>query len=806
MSGDSSQQLNSPIPMGRLAIDSICNQFEMDWKAGRRHNIEEFVQNVAEPDLTSLLGELLQLEVELRQRAGDHPVLEDYWSRFPHHRTCVRAALQVHSQLPSTMDAFAMDARPRPDLTPLTSQYVIHERIGQGGLGTVYRATKRNFPMQVAIKVITRDFSAARFLREVSCVVKFRSPHIVTIHDCETLPDGTSILVMEWMEGGDLGMAMQAHGGKLPEHVVLPWMRQTCEGMIAIEEQHCVHRDLKPSNIMIDGQGRAKVADFDFVRQIRDGDISRDGQILGTISYMAPEQADAVHVDNRSDIYSFGACFYHALTGRPPFEGPTDLSILSKHKHEPLVSPRIHNPEISQATSELLERCLAKSPADRFQSFRDVLDFIQSTPWDQLEDKALGEYVAMYQSRRKEYLARARAIETADIYSFPEGRTLRILVGDIVDQEVEAIVSSDDWLLTKVQGVSKAILTAAGREILAELQCIPVRPGRAVVSTGGSLKAKRIFHAVVTGGERDDQQSQTRELVIEALQSCLYHADSFFVRSIAFPLIGTGACGFSEEACLDAMFRLLARNLLSGKSQIRDARIVLYPRPTRYVIREQIDRPTIPGYTIRDHVEHIHNEFIEFFNYLSLPGGRIAIFSGILAGHSSAADDPWLPLIEAAKGYLQDSLPTAFSRLNDNMMHLSPSHCVSALLTVLDPRQHQLTIYNAGHVPPLWRRSNRRVELLGESQAGLPLGLHSNQTYEPFVLTISPGESIVVVTDGVVEAASPQGTTYGIDRVQQQIAATNDSEEIVPELIEGVRQFASSGMQAPLCAISFYRR
>jgi len=317
---------------------------------------------------------------------------------------------------------------------------------------------------------------------------------------------------------------------------------------------------------------------------------------------MAPEQAEDPHgVDTRADIYSFGATFYHALTGQPPFEGETAFSILYKHKTEPLISPRARNQRISERTTELLERCLAKSPHDRFSSFAEVLKNLlpaagATSPWTIEDDSESVPYWTRFQARRIAYLSGQLVWQEADTYDFPRGQILKILRDTIVDQDVDAVVSSDTDHLTMDYGVSRALRLAAGPALVEEAtRLVPVLPGRAVVTTGGALRARFIFHGVTSGalsgypsewvtpnpnlfkwllGNRWAEPS--RDLISEIMSSCFYHADTLQVRSIAFPLLGTGGAGFSKEVCLDTMFRFLARMFLRGLTSVREARIVLF--------------------------------------------------------------------------------------------------------------------------------------------------------------------------------------------------------------------------------------
>jgi O-acetyl-ADP-ribose deacetylase (regulator of RNase III) len=439
--------------------------------------------------------------------------------------------------------------------------------------------------VQVAVKVMLPSAPVERFLREARLLAKIKSPYVVIVHNFDVLPDGSPILVMEWIQGTDLREIIRTHKQALPEDGVLPWMRHTCEGMLAAAEHGIIHRDLKPSNLLIDKKGYTRVADFGLARgPASQMDFSQSAGMMGTPLYMAPEQAEDPHgVDTRADIYSFGATFYHALTGRPPFEGQTAFSILYKHKTEPLICPRAHKPELSLRTSELLERCLAKAPSDRFSSFSEVLSQLQpsttaSSPWSISDDLELLQYMARYQSRKDSYLNEPRAWNVdLDVYSFPRGQVLRILRGNIVEQQVEAIVSCDTCYLEMNWGVSAAIRSAGGEAIAREARRKnPVRPGRILVTSAGNLPARLVFHAVTVGVVQDQVVCPSRDLITEIMTACFYHADSHDVHSIAFPLLGTGAMRFPRDICLETMFQFLARMFLRGLTSVREARIVLF--------------------------------------------------------------------------------------------------------------------------------------------------------------------------------------------------------------------------------------
>lgn len=290
-------------------------------------------------------------------------------------------ASRIHA-IRSIEREFGIDAGNATTFTPAERGislpgYELEGTIGRGSSGIVYRARESVSNRRAAVKVIMGG-DHHRIKREADMLGRIRSPHVVTIYESRELSRALFVLVMELVEGGNLQDAMDLAGGKIPEQQALVWMRDVACGMLAARQEGIVHRDLKPANILIDKGGRAKVADFGLATGTTGSTtLTRTGSFMGTAWYMSPQQAeDPHHVDTRADVYSFGATFYHALTGQPPFDGKSLVSILYKHLTEPPIPPGALNAGLSPRTCGLLEKCLAKQPADRFRDFEAVIAYL----------------------------------------------------------------------------------------------------------------------------------------------------------------------------------------------------------------------------------------------------------------------------------------------------------------------------------------------------------------------------------------------------------------------------------------------
>jgi len=270
-------------------------------------------------------------------------------------------------------------------------QYQLLEKLGAGGMGEIYKALDTRLNRTVAIKVLPSAKSGdperrRRFLQEAQAASGLNHPSIITIHD--VISDGdTEFMVMEYVQGKTLNDLIPKGGLRVP--LLIKYALQMADALSAAHAAGIVHRDLKPANAMVTDSGLVKVLDFglakltdrgavpdntgdDRTRTIGTAPMTVEGSILGTVSYMSPEQAQGKKVDTRSDIFSFGAVLYEMATGARAFEGESSLSTLSAILRDEARPMAEVAPDVPLQLEDVIQRCLRKMPDDRWQSMKEV--------------------------------------------------------------------------------------------------------------------------------------------------------------------------------------------------------------------------------------------------------------------------------------------------------------------------------------------------------------------------------------------------------------------------------------------------
>lgn len=254
--------------------------------------------------------------------------------------------------------------------------FIVHERIGKGGMASVYRAFQPAVNRYVALKIISldpelgeRDEFRRRFTQEANLVASLEHIHILPIYDYGIVDNELAYLAMRLLRGGSLSLLLA--DGPLPLERAVEIFTQIARGLAYAHSRGVIHRDLKPSNILLDDAGNAYLTDFGLAKLIDNSlHLTKTGHIVGTPVYMSPEQLRGDSVDHRSDIYSLGVILYHMLVGKPPFDASDGnmVTVIYAHLEKSPPYPRDLNPDIPPAVEAIILRALEKDPANRYQT------------------------------------------------------------------------------------------------------------------------------------------------------------------------------------------------------------------------------------------------------------------------------------------------------------------------------------------------------------------------------------------------------------------------------------------------------
>jgi predicted ATPase len=362
-------------------LDRICDRFEDAWKAGVRPRLEDYLADVPEAERVVAAMELVRVEAFYRRRAGEEPQPADYQARLS--LTAQQISKAITPEAPTTQavtrPASQSGSDPMPGRArmhrPVVPGYEIVGLLGRGGMGVVYRAVDTQLGRPVALKFLRPEFSRDaealdRFRREARTASSLNHPNIGTVYALDE-HEGLPYLAMELVEGQTL-RALSAQ--PVPLSDLVPLIQQVSRALVVAHAAGIVHRDIKPDNVMVRPDGLVKVLDFGLARllpastaqDVTDlSPLSVPGRLVGTVHYMAPEQALRAPVGSATDIFSLGLVLYELATGQHPFRAESEISMLHAiAEEEPVPATRL-NPQVPAPLEALIRQMLAKDPSLR---------------------------------------------------------------------------------------------------------------------------------------------------------------------------------------------------------------------------------------------------------------------------------------------------------------------------------------------------------------------------------------------------------------------------------------------------------
>jgi serine/threonine-protein kinase len=263
----------------------------------------------------------------------------------------------------------------------VVGQYKVIEKLGAGGMSSVFKAVDLMLAREVAIKVLRSDIAnqpevIERFRTEAAMLAKLNHPNIATVHAFFREEDDF-FMVMELLSGETLAGVIYRSGAMTWEQA-MPLFVQVLDGIAHAHRQGIIHRDLKPGNIMLTDAGVVKIMDFGIARMMGTERMTRDGRLIGTLEYMSPEQIQRQEADARSDIYSLGVVLYEMLTGRLPFTGTSDYELMKSQVQDTPLPPTSFAPQIPVPVAEAIMQALAKDPDARFHTAPEFLSTLEN--------------------------------------------------------------------------------------------------------------------------------------------------------------------------------------------------------------------------------------------------------------------------------------------------------------------------------------------------------------------------------------------------------------------------------------------
>jgi WD40 repeat protein/tRNA A-37 threonylcarbamoyl transferase component Bud32 len=418
MSGDQPTDVATLTISGLERVVAICDEFESQWQAGGSPRIEDYLEKIPEQERLNLLVDLLELELELRRHAGESPEIGGYLARFPDQARLVERAFNapssgdwdtlIDADSPTLVDT---SVRSRPSASRRFGDFELLDEIAAGGMGVVYKARQVSLNRIVALKMILAgQFASAgevqRFQEGARASAQLRHSGIVPIHEIGCYR-GRYYIAMEYVDG--LSLARKVAESPLPPRAAAGVVRRIADAVQFAHSKGVIHRDLKPANVLLDEQSNPVVTDFGLAKWThQDSKLTMPGQVVGTPSYMPPEQANgAGKIAPAADIYALGATFYCLLTGRPPFQAATVPETLRLVVEADPVPPRRLNPGVDRDLETICLRCLQKDPAKRYPSAgalaEDLDRFLKGEPI-RARRVSLTEKVYLW-SKRKPVLA-----------------------------------------------------------------------------------------------------------------------------------------------------------------------------------------------------------------------------------------------------------------------------------------------------------------------------------------------------------------------------------------------------------------
>lgn len=374
-------------------------------------------------------------------------------------------------------------------------QYKIIEKIGEGGMGVIYKAEHSTLQQIVAIKALPSSLSSnsdirERFVREATIQAKITHPNIVNIHNFFEFK-GNYYIVMEYVEGETLE-EMIKRSGLIPPDRCVSLFEQIATGIQYAHEKGIIHRDIKPSNVMVNSQGNVKIMDFGIAKIAGGLNLTNAGVKVGTVWYMSPEQVKGYSATVTTDVYSLGVTLFEMVTGRVPFHADSEYNVMKDIVESPPSSPKLFYPYMPDFMEHAILKALAKCPEDRFQSVKEFSAALTDKQYSPVTAQFIGA-----PEQKLEYLSALKKIVISRNQLIWAGTGLLIICVLLIismlrirtDASVKSVVSSVGEEIPTVVVPNQSSLTGSEKVVVKTTSAEKVIAGN---SNNGDAEAKKV--------------------------------------------------------------------------------------------------------------------------------------------------------------------------------------------------------------------------------------------------------------------------------------------------------------------------